>query len=67
VILKNLSFGQRFRICRISRHLSQGGAGSEVGVTQVTVSRWETNVQKPKSAAVLDKIKAVFPQIGDIP
>ena len=38
--------------------LSQGALGAKLGVTQVTVSRWETGIERPAydTAAALEKV-----------
>ena len=63
MILKNLPFGQKFKICRLAANLSQEGAGMELGVSRVTISRWETSTQKPHNY-ICQRISEVFPEIG---
>ena len=45
------AFAERFRIARHALGLSQEGAAESLGVSRVTVARWETGDKEPAGLA----------------
>jgi phage repressor protein C with HTH and peptisase S24 domain len=51
------SVGERIKYLRKKHHLTQEALGKKVGVTSVTVSKWELDTAKPKSQSMIKLCK----------